>query len=188
MTVGTPALWSPEQPALYTLDTAISSQAAIVDTCETWFGIRSVGFDADCGFLLNGENIKLKRVNEHHDELGVHRCDQRDRVGGGTYRCGEDSSIDGALFFPEAETGDDAGLPRRGEQQQSYPGRIEQQMHRDDGGTGNVERDQPVHGLRQSVWEDVQQQSAERASPHSVHLHLHRMATTASATNTFFPE
>jgi beta-galactosidase len=38
---------------------------------ETTLGIRKVEFDAERGFLLNGEPLKLKGVNIHQDHAGV---------------------------------------------------------------------------------------------------------------------
>lgn len=62
-----PRLWSPHTPHLYTLRTTVSGDGSTLDTHDTRCGIRSIRFDADHGFFLNGENIKLKGVNEHHD-------------------------------------------------------------------------------------------------------------------------
>ncbi|MDT8390824.1 MAG: glycoside hydrolase family 2 TIM barrel-domain containing protein [Lentisphaeria bacterium] len=62
-----PSLWSPDTPALYTLRLDIYCQGQTVDTHDTRFGIRAIRFDADQGFFLNGANIKLRGVNEHHD-------------------------------------------------------------------------------------------------------------------------
>ena len=52
--VSAPELWSPESPRLYTLVTTVESGGGIVDRKETDFGIRTVGFDAEKGFMLNG--------------------------------------------------------------------------------------------------------------------------------------
>ncbi|HEV2751851.1 MAG TPA: glycoside hydrolase family 2 TIM barrel-domain containing protein, partial [Gemmatimonadales bacterium] len=65
-------LWSVERPALYTLRTelltAASPAAAVaIDAVVSSFGIRTIAFDKDKGFLLNGEHVKLKGVNLHHD-------------------------------------------------------------------------------------------------------------------------
>ncbi len=69
--VASPQLWSPEAPGLYTLVTTLSSGGAVVDRVETAFGIRTVGFDADRGFLLNGEPYTLKGTSNHQDHAGV---------------------------------------------------------------------------------------------------------------------
>ena len=39
----------------------------VVDVYETPFGVRTLGFDPDRGFFLNGEPIEIKGVNNHHD-------------------------------------------------------------------------------------------------------------------------
>ena len=43
----------------------------LVDRCETLFGIRSVKFDAEKGFFLNGKPVKLKGTCNHQDHAGV---------------------------------------------------------------------------------------------------------------------
>ena len=62
-----PVLWDIENPCMYTLKTRISSGETILDEYDTPFGIRSIRFDADKGFFLNGRNIKIKGVCLHHD-------------------------------------------------------------------------------------------------------------------------
>ena len=73
LSVPGPRLWSPEQPALYTLRTEVRQGGAVVDLEETSVGIRSLRFDADDGFFLNDRNVKLKGVCLHDDAgaLGV---------------------------------------------------------------------------------------------------------------------
>ena len=67
LNVREPQLWSPEAPRLYTLRTRVYSGGELLDTYDTPCGIRDIRFDADKGFFLNGETVKLKGVNEHHD-------------------------------------------------------------------------------------------------------------------------
>jgi beta-galactosidase len=69
--VDAPQLWSPEKPRLYTLVTTVATGGRVVDRVETAFGIRTVGFDADRGFLLNGEPYTLKGTSNHQDHAGV---------------------------------------------------------------------------------------------------------------------
>jgi beta-galactosidase len=69
--VATPSLWSPETPHLYTLVTTLRQGDAVVDRHETTFGIRTVRFDAQQGFLLNGRRVTLKGTNNHQDHAGV---------------------------------------------------------------------------------------------------------------------
>ena len=66
--VETPALWSPDTPVLYTLRTTIlDAGGRTVDETETPFGIRDIAYDADRGFVLNGNPVKMLGVNLHHD-------------------------------------------------------------------------------------------------------------------------
>ena len=66
-----PVLWSPESPTLYQLVTEVESGGAVVDRTETEFGVRTVRFDADSGFLLNGKPYVLKGTCNHQDHAGV---------------------------------------------------------------------------------------------------------------------
>ncbi len=66
-----PELWSPESPKLYTLITTVESGGRIVDRKETEFGIRTVAFDPDKGFLLNGKHYEIKGTCNHQDAAGV---------------------------------------------------------------------------------------------------------------------
>ena len=55
MTLATPQLWSPATPKLYTLLTTVTNGGETVDQVRTSFGIRTVAFDANKGFILNGK-------------------------------------------------------------------------------------------------------------------------------------
>ena len=66
-----PQLWSPEKPRLYTIVTTLSSGGKVLDRAETSLGIRTVGFDANLGFMLNGEPYVLKGTSNHQDHAGV---------------------------------------------------------------------------------------------------------------------
>ena len=69
--VAAPELWSPETPRLYRLVTTVESGGRTVDRKETEFGIRTFGFDAEKGFLLNGQPYLLKGTCNHQDHAGV---------------------------------------------------------------------------------------------------------------------
>ncbi len=69
--VAVPKLWSIEEPTLYTLVAEVSAGGAVVDRVETKFGIRTVRFDPNEGFYLNGKHVKLKGTNNHQDHAGV---------------------------------------------------------------------------------------------------------------------
>ncbi|MGC4073758.1 MAG: beta-galactosidase GalA [Nibricoccus sp.] len=71
LSVAAPRLWSIEEPTLYTLVAEVSAGGAVVDRVETKFGIRTVRFDPNEGFFLNGKHVKLKGTNNHQDHAGV---------------------------------------------------------------------------------------------------------------------
>ena len=66
-----PALWSLEERNLYKLVTEVETGGEIVDRYETRFGIRTVAFDAQKGFFLNGKPVKLKGTCNHQDHAGI---------------------------------------------------------------------------------------------------------------------
>ena len=62
-----PRRWGPADPFLYTLCGEAEKNGTVCDRLEIPFGVRTAVFDADKGFFLNGENMKLKGVCVHHD-------------------------------------------------------------------------------------------------------------------------
>nr|WP_319509481.1 glycoside hydrolase family 2 TIM barrel-domain containing protein [uncultured Draconibacterium sp.] len=64
--VENPVLWSIDRPNQYLLVTKVMDGNNLVDKYETKFGIRDIRFEVETGFWLNGENIKVKGVNNHH--------------------------------------------------------------------------------------------------------------------------
>ncbi len=71
MTLAQPHLWSNTDPYLYQVETTVACNGTVVDTYTTTTGLRDIEFDADRGFLLNGQPLKLKGVNLHQDHAGV---------------------------------------------------------------------------------------------------------------------
>ncbi len=65
--VASPKLWSVSSPNLYTLKTTVYNGDQLIDESTTKAGIRKIDFNANTGFSLNGENMKLKGVCLHHD-------------------------------------------------------------------------------------------------------------------------
>ncbi|TWT84055.1 Evolved beta-galactosidase subunit alpha [Planctomycetes bacterium CA13] len=65
--VPSPRLWDIESPHLYTLRTTVLEEGNVVDVVENDFGIRTIEFTADRGFLLNGRAVKMNGVCMHHD-------------------------------------------------------------------------------------------------------------------------
>jgi beta-galactosidase len=65
--INTPVLWSVNNPGLYKLVTKIFENNILCDSVSTTFGIRSFQFDAQKGFFLNNQPLKIKGVCMHHD-------------------------------------------------------------------------------------------------------------------------
>ncbi|MGH9829951.1 MAG: glycoside hydrolase family 2 TIM barrel-domain containing protein, partial [Blastocatellia bacterium] len=64
-------LWSTEDPNLYRLDSTLTVGNAPVDSVSTTFGVRTIRFDKDSGFYLNGKRVEIKGVCDHQDHAGV---------------------------------------------------------------------------------------------------------------------
>lgn len=72
MPVAQPRLWSIETPHLHRLLTIVRDSAGeVVDRYETPFGIRTIRWDPNEGFFLNGKRVLLKGTNNHQDHAGV---------------------------------------------------------------------------------------------------------------------
>jgi len=71
LAVASPQLWSLETPVRHTLVTTLRHADQVVDRYETPFGIRTIRFDPNAGFFLNGRRVELKGTNNHHDHAGV---------------------------------------------------------------------------------------------------------------------
>ena len=62
-----PRRWTLDAPTLYTLRSRVLDGTAVRDETLTPFGVRTIAFDPDHGFALNGVPMKLKGVCLHHD-------------------------------------------------------------------------------------------------------------------------
>lgn len=73
-----PALWSLDDPSLYRAEVELVENRSILDQSGATFGIRTIRFTATNGFELNGEVVKLKGGNMHHDNgpLGAATIDR----------------------------------------------------------------------------------------------------------------
>ncbi|MCX7797166.1 MAG: DUF4982 domain-containing protein [Melioribacter sp.] len=70
LNINNPKLWGPpptQTPNLYVAVTTLFKKNNPIDVFETKFGIRDIKFDPDSGIFINGERIKIKGVNLHHD-------------------------------------------------------------------------------------------------------------------------
>ncbi|MCF8226901.1 MAG: DUF4982 domain-containing protein [Bacteroidales bacterium] len=62
-----PLLWSPDSPSLYRAKIRILEDGSPVDVYTAVFGIRTIDYSAEKGFLLNGKQILMKGACLHHD-------------------------------------------------------------------------------------------------------------------------
>ena len=62
-----PQRWDTEHPYLYTLVSEVMDGKNSVDKYTTPFGIRTIAFDKEKGFLLNGRHLKIQGVCNHGD-------------------------------------------------------------------------------------------------------------------------
>jgi beta-galactosidase len=65
--VKNPQLWSVDRPILYTAISKLFAGKTQTDEYKTVFGFRTIRFDKDKGFFLNGQSLKFKGVCLHHD-------------------------------------------------------------------------------------------------------------------------
>ena len=92
-----PKLWSIETPQLYHVETTVFDGSRQIDHQTTAFGVRSIRFDKDLGFFLNGKPLKLKGTCNHQDFIGVGtgmpdglldwRIKKLKEMGSNAYRC-----------------------------------------------------------------------------------------------------
>lgn len=67
MMIRKPALWSVENPNLYSLLSLVQVNNKTVDEYITPVGFRTFRFDVENGFYLNGKSLKIRGVCMHHD-------------------------------------------------------------------------------------------------------------------------
>ncbi len=65
--VSNPRLWDISSPVLYRLNTRLISAGRVIGWEHQTFGFRSIAFDSQKGFFLNGSPLKLYGVCQHHD-------------------------------------------------------------------------------------------------------------------------
>ncbi len=95
--ISKPELWSVETPVLYSLVTTVEVDGIAVDRVENTFGIRSIKYHKDKGFLLNGRQVFLKGTCNHQDHAGIgaaitdslfkFRVEKLKEMGTNAYRC-----------------------------------------------------------------------------------------------------
>ncbi len=62
-----PQLWDLQHPNRYVAVTTVAQDGRVLDQCSTPFGIRTIKFDPDRGFLLNGKHVLIHGVCDHAD-------------------------------------------------------------------------------------------------------------------------
>ena len=67
LTVEKPRWWSPETPNLYEVEVVVKVDGKAVDSYRQRFGFRTLSFDPEKGFFLNGVHRQMKGVCLHHD-------------------------------------------------------------------------------------------------------------------------
>ena len=67
LNVANPHRWSLSDPYLYTIKTQLIMGGKVIDGNEIKAGLRTLTFDANKGFALNGNWMKVKGVCLHHD-------------------------------------------------------------------------------------------------------------------------
>ena len=70
-TIPHPMLWSLESPQMYRLTVNLVLHGKVIDSVTTDFGIRTIKFDAEKGFFLNGKPVKIQGTCNHQDFAGV---------------------------------------------------------------------------------------------------------------------
>jgi beta-galactosidase len=66
-----PAMWSVDTPNLYSAIVSVEAAGKVRDAERVSFGVRTVLFDADKGFFLNGKSLKIQGTCNHQDHAGV---------------------------------------------------------------------------------------------------------------------
>jgi beta-galactosidase len=66
-----PHLWSPDDPYLYRVYTAVYAGDSLLDRIENPLGFRWFSFDPDHGFSLNGKKLLLRGTTRHQDFEGI---------------------------------------------------------------------------------------------------------------------
>ena len=60
-----------DEPNLYTAIVTVETDGKTRDAERVSFGVRTVTFDADKGFFLNGKSLKIQGTCNHQDHAGV---------------------------------------------------------------------------------------------------------------------
>lgn len=67
LTVVKPLRWDIDSPVRYMLLTELVKDGEVIDACRQRIGFRTLSYDTEQGFFLNGRHVKLYGACEHHD-------------------------------------------------------------------------------------------------------------------------
>ncbi|NOR27958.1 MAG: DUF4982 domain-containing protein [Lutibacter sp.] len=67
LSVENPNRWDLDNPYLYSVKTVLKKNGVSIDTYNTTFGIRTIEFTSEEGFVLNGRKERFRGVCLHHD-------------------------------------------------------------------------------------------------------------------------
>lgn len=111
--IAAPQLWSIKTPQLYRCVTELLVGGTVTDRVETRFGIRTIRFDAQRGFFLNGQPVKLLGTCNHQDHAGVGtaipdrlhawRVEQLQSMGANAWRAAHNPPADALLDICDAK-------------------------------------------------------------------------------------
>lgn len=95
--VDSPMLWDIDSPKLYVARTRVFAGGVMSDEKCDKFGFRTIEFDAERGFLLNGRQMKLNGICGHEDfgltgkavpdNVMRHKVRMMKEMGANAYRC-----------------------------------------------------------------------------------------------------
>lgn len=95
--VEAPQLWDVDAPNLYTMETEVSVRGEVVERHRCRFGFRTIRFDAEKGFFLNGRRVQIQGVCCHQDNgltgramprrVQRYRLELMREMGANAYRC-----------------------------------------------------------------------------------------------------
>ncbi|MFI3206027.1 MAG: glycoside hydrolase family 2 TIM barrel-domain containing protein [Clostridia bacterium] len=107
MSISNPEIWDLDTPNLYNLKTEIILDGKIIDDYDTSFGFRTIRYDSETGFYLNGRSVKQRGLCYHqdHSNLGVaipksiyeYRILEMKEMGANAYRSAHNPTAPGLL-------------------------------------------------------------------------------------------
>lgn len=67
LSIKNPHLWDLHNPYLYQVKSMLKKGGLVVDNYQSNFGVRTIEYSSDKGFLLNGKQVRFQGVCLHHD-------------------------------------------------------------------------------------------------------------------------